>query len=155
MLERQLNFNKLVLPQIFEQIVYNGVLIFFALSHVGVQSYTYAIIARSVVGIVIIYLIRPWLPGISLNRKSLKGLMGFGVKFQLNDFLARIKDQLFYLALGSYFPLNQFGYIQWARNWSIYPYNLTTQNVTAITFPTFSRFQKHKQSLGKALEKSI
>ncbi len=96
MLERELDFNKLVLPQIFEQLLYNGVLIFFALHHVGVQSYTYAIMARSIIGVIVMFIIRPWIPGIALNRTSLKELFGFGVKFQLNDFLARIKDQLYY-----------------------------------------------------------
>jgi hypothetical protein len=74
-------------------------------------------------------------------------MLGFGAKFQLNDFLARIKDQLYFLVLGQVLPLNQFGFIQWAKNWSMYPYNLTVQNVMAITFPTFSRLQKRKDLL--------
>jgi O-antigen/teichoic acid export membrane protein len=155
MLERKLDFNKLVLPQIFEQLVYNGVLIFFALNHVGVQSYTYAIIARSLIGVIVMYLIKPWMPGIALRKESIKELLGYGAKFQLNDFLARVKDQFFYIFLGYLLPLKEFGYIQWAKNWSMYPYNLTVQNVMAITFPTFSRLQNHKPALGRAIEKSI
>ena len=37
----------------------------------------------------------------------------------------------------------------------MYPYNLTVQNVMAITFPTFSRLQKRPALLKKAIEKSI
>lgn len=85
----------------------------------------------------------------------LKGLLGFGLKFQLNDFLARIKDQLYFLALGAFLPLKDFGYMQWSKNWSMYPYNLTVQNVMSITFPTFSRLQSHQDLLKKAIEKSI
>jgi O-antigen/teichoic acid export membrane protein len=85
----------------------------------------------------------------------LQSLLRFGVKFQLNDALARIKDQLFFAVLGIYLPLNQFGYIQWAKSWSLNPYNLTVQNVMAITFPTFSRLQHNKEYLRKAIEKSL
>jgi len=154
-LERELDFSKLVLPQIFEQIVYHGIVIVLAWRGMGVIAYAWAIMARSIIGTIVMWLIKPWSVGFALNKRSIKNLLGFGLKFQLNDFLARIKDQLFYLALGWFLPLKEFGYIQWAKNWSMYPYNLTVQNVMAITFPTYSRLQSRKDLLKKAIEKSI
>ena len=97
-LERKLDFNKLVLPQIFEQIVFNVLLIFLAWEGYGVMSYAYAIIARSVVGMIVMQIIQPWKPALMINKNSLKGLLGFGVKFQINDLLARIKDQLYFFS---------------------------------------------------------
>jgi O-antigen/teichoic acid export membrane protein len=154
-LERRLDFNKIVMPHILEQLVYNGVLIFMALRGVGVGAYAYAIMARSIIGVISMFVIQPWSVGIEWNKDSLKTLLSFGAKFQLNDLLARVKDQLFYIVLARYLPLSEFGYIQWAKNWSMYPYNLTVQNVMSITFPTFSRLQKNKEALGKAIDKSI
>ncbi len=155
MLERRLDFNRLVLPQIFEQLIFNGILIVLAWRGMGVMSYTYAILARSIIGVIIMYGLQTWPIGIGINQTSLKSLLSFGVKFQLNDFLARIKDQLFFLALGFFLPLRDFGYMQWAKNWSMYPYNLTVQNVMAVTFPTFARLQHDVLLLKKAIEKSI
>jgi len=154
-LERKLDFNKLVLPQIFEQIVFNSILIVMAWNGHGVASYFYAIICRSIIGLIVIQILQPWKPKLKISKESLKGLLGFGVKFQINDFLARIKDQLYFLALGAFLPLKDFGYLQWSKNWSMYPYNLTVQNVMSITFPTFSRLQNHKDLLKRAIEKSI
>lgn len=154
-LERQLEFSKLVLPQIFEQIVFHSILIVLAWRGMGAMAYTWAILARSVIGVSVMWLIQSWQIGLAFSKKSFKDLISFGAKFQLNDFLARIKDQLFYLFLGNFLPLRQFGYIQWSKTWSMYPYNLTVQNVMAITFPTFSRLQKHKNLLKKAIEKSV
>ncbi len=154
-LERRLDFNKLVLPQIFEQLVFHSILIVLAWKGFGVSSYFYAILCRSVVGLFVMQILQPWLPKLRINKKSLKGLLGFGFKFQLNDLLARIKDQLYFLALGAFLPLKDFGYLQWAKNWSMYPYNLTVQNVMSITFPTFSRLQAHKDLLKRAIEKAI
>lgn len=154
-LERKLDFSKLILPQIFEQITFHGILIYLALSNYGSLAYAYAILARSIVGVLVMTVLQPWPIGLALNRESAKKLLGFGIKFQINDFLARIKDQLFYLALGLFLPLRDFGYIQWAKNWSMYPYNLTVQNMLAITFPAFSRLQSDKKALRMAVEKSI
>lgn len=154
-LERDLEFSKLIIPQIFEQLVFNILLIILAWQGKGVMSYSYAILSRSVVGVIVMQFIKPWMPGIKIDFVSLKKLLSFGLKFQLNDFLARIKDQLYFLVLGVVLPLNQFGYLQWSKNWSMYPYNLTVQNVMSITFPTFSRLQDHKDLLKRAIEKSI
>ncbi|MBD3279149.1 MAG: oligosaccharide flippase family protein, partial [Candidatus Pacebacteria bacterium] len=154
-LERRLEFSKLILPQIFEQLVFHGILIVLAWQRFGAMAYAYAILARSVIGIGVMWLIQPWQIGFSLDKKALKGLISFGMKFQLNDLLARVKDQLFFLALGWFLPVKQFGLINWAKTWSMYPYNLTVQNVMAITFPTFSRLQHRKDLLRKAIEKSI
>jgi O-antigen/teichoic acid export membrane protein len=154
-LERKLEFNKLVLPQIVEQLAFNGLLIYLAWNNYGVISYAYAILVRSILGVIVMYFIQSWSIGVSLNRVALRGLLQFGIKFQLNDLLARVKDQLFYLLLGWYLPLREFGYMQWAKNWSMYPYNLTVQNIMAVTFPTFSRLQDRKDLLKKAIEKSI
>jgi len=154
-LERKLDFSKLIIPQIFEQIAFHGLLIYLALNGSGSIAYAYAILARSIVGVVVMFVLQPWSIGFALNKTSLKSLLGFGVKFQINDFLARIKDQLFYLVLAMFLPLRDFGYIQWAKNWSMYPYNLTVQNMMAITFPAFSRLQGHSLALKKAIEKSL
>lgn len=154
LLERKLEYSKLVIPQIVETVAFNVILIWLVFTDNGVLSYTWAIAARSVVGVITMYLIRPWMPGFGLERSTWH-LFRFGVAFQLNDLLARFKDQFFYLVLAYYLPLHQFGYIQWSKNWSMYPYNLTVQNVMAITFPTFSRIQDQPKLLSRAIEKTL
>jgi len=154
-LERKLNFSKLVLPQILEQLVFNGILIALAISGSGAIAYAYAIFARSIVGAVAMFFVQPWQVGFGFDKKSFKEMFKYGAKFQVNDLLARLKDQLFYVILGFYFTLTEFGYINWGKTYSMYPYNLTVQNVMAITFPTFSRLQGHKDLLKKAIEKSL
>lgn len=154
LLERKLDYSRLVIPQIVETIVYNAILVFLVWQNYGAIAFAYAIAARAVVGVIAMYIIRPWLPGLGIHKKSLS-LFKFGVVFQLNDLLARIKDQFYFLALGYYFPLDKFGYISWSKTWSMYPYNLTVQNVMAITFPTYSRLQDNKELLRKAIEKTL
>ncbi len=154
-LERKLDFSKLVIPQIFEQLVFNILLIVLALNGFGVMSYAYAIFARSLIGAVVMFMIKPWSIGFALDIKSAKSLLNFGAKFQLNDLLARIKDNLFYIVLRSFMTPAEYGYVSWSKSWSMYPYNMTVQNVMSVTFPTFSRLQKNKDALAKAINKSL
>ncbi len=154
-LERRLDFSKLVIPQILEQIVFNGILIYFAIQGIGAMAYAYAIFARSVIGVITMYIVQPWKIEVGFDKPAFLQMFKYGAKFQINDFLARIKDQLFYLVLGFYFSLAEFGYINWGKNYSMYPFNLTVQNVMAITFPTFSRLQGNMDALRKAVEKSL
>ncbi|OGJ16004.1 MAG: hypothetical protein A2632_01490 [Candidatus Pacebacteria bacterium RIFCSPHIGHO2_01_FULL_46_16] len=155
MLERELLLSKLVVPQIVEQIGFHVILIWLAISGWGAYAYVPAVLVRSLVGVVTLYFIQRWQIGFSLNWGKLRSLLDFGLKFQLNDFLARIKDQLFFLVLGYILPLKENGYVQWSKNWSMYPYNLTVNNVMSVTFPAFSRLQGHKEQLQTAVEKSL
>lgn len=154
LLERKLAFQKLVIPQIVEQILYNGILIALVVSGWGVLAFSVAVIVRAISGVLSMWWVQPWSPRLSVNGAVLKRLANFGVLFQLNDLLARFKDQFFYIALGTFYSPTTFGYISWAKNWSMYPYTLTVQNVMAVTFPTFSRLQHHPELLAKAINKT-
>lgn len=154
-LERKLDFGKLVIPQILEQLVYNGVLIVLAIKGLGVLSYFYAVLGRAVIGVITMWYLQKWPFGFSLDKTAIKTMLGSGAKFQLNDFLARLKDQLFFLVLGLYLPTDAFGYITLSKTFSMLPYQLSVQNVIAITFPTYSRLQHDKQLLRKAIEKTL
>lgn len=154
-LERKLEFSKVVIPQIVEQVAFYVILILGALMGYGVFSYVPAILVRSVSGVITMYILQWWPVALGINTQSFKSMIGYGITFQANDFLARVKDQLFFLVLGYYFPLTQFGYINWAKQWSSYPYTMTVQNVMSVTFPVFSRLQHNTELLKKAIEKAL
>ena len=154
-LERNLNFSKLVIPQIVETLVFNLVAVVLAVKGFGVTSFTAAVILRGVSGLLAIYLISPWKIGLGFSKESAKSLLSFGFPFQLNSFLALIKDDLFIAYLGKVLPLAQVGYIGFAQKWALMPLRLIMDNIIRITFPSFSRLQDEKEVLTKAIEKSI
>lgn len=155
LLERSLRFEKLVIPAIAEAIVFNVLLIFLVLNGHGLMSYVYAVILRSIIGVFLMYALRPWKMGLYFSKAIFFDLMKIGTKFQLNDMLAKTKDDIFYLTLAVVISPTQYGYITWAKQWSRLPYTLTVDNITAITFPAFSRLQHDKQLLRRAIEKTI
>lgn len=154
-MERKLEYSKLVIPQILENIVYNAILIICAISGLGVVSFTIAVVLRAIVGLVSTYIIQPWPIGLSFDIKSIKKLISFGIPFQTNSILALLKDDFLTIFLGKILPIVQVGYIGFAQRLSYLPLRLIMDNVIKITFPSFSRLQDDKHALKIGIEKSL
>ncbi len=154
-LERRLDFHRLVIPQIAENIAYNAALIIFAVNGFGITSFTIAVLLRSIVGFVLIYIIQPWSIGFSLDTKVFKKLVSFGFPFQVNSILGLIKDDLINIYIGKVLPLAQVGYIGFAQKWAYLPLRLVMDNVIKIMFPSLSRLQNDKNALKIVIEKSL
>lgn len=155
LMERELNFNRLVIPQIIENLIYNGCLILFSIGGYGVTTFTIAVLSRSIVGLVVTYIVCPWKIGFAFDYKAIKKLATFGLPFQLNSILALIKDDLLTVYIGKVLPLAQVGYIGFAQKWAFLPLRLVMDNVIKITFPSYSRLQHDKDALRTAIEKSL
>lgn len=154
-LERRLDFTKLVIPQVAENIVFYSVAVTLAYLNFSIASFTWAVLARGIVGLILIYLLSPWRPAIGVNLESAKKLTSFGIPFQANSVLALLKDDLLTIFLGKILTFTQIGYIGWAQKWSLVPLRFIVDSVNKVTFPAYSRLQSQKFELGKAIEKSI
>jgi len=154
-LERKLEFGKFVIPQVLENVVYNVILVYFAWKGYGITSFTYAVLVRGVVGLVAIYILQPWKPGLALSKDSLKSLLKFGIPYQLNNFLATVKDDGLMIVLGGILGTYGLGMLGTAQKLSQYPLRFFMDNVTKVTFPAFSRMQDDKEDLTRSLNRSI
>lgn len=155
LLEREIQFNKLIIPQIAETLVFNFVAVYFAWKGFGITAFTLAVLLRGITGLILMYIVSPWLPGIGVNRKSLSHLLKFGLPYQANTLLAVIKDDGMTIILGKIIGTTGLGYIGWASKWANMPLRIFMDNITKVAFPAFARLQDDKQKLGKAVEKSI
>jgi O-antigen/teichoic acid export membrane protein len=154
-LERNLHFEKLVIPQIVETLFFSVTAVVLAVMGFGVTSFTVAVLLRGLSGLIAIYIIQPWRIRFGFSKSSAKRLLSFGIPFQTNSFLGLIKDDLFIAYLGKALPIAQVGYIGFAQKWAYMPLRLIMDNVIRITFPSFSRLQHEKDVLKKAVEKAL
>lgn len=155
LLERKLDFGKLVFPQIGETVVFNLVAVFFAWKGMGVNSFTWAVLARGVVGLILIYIVSPWKIGFSINREAAKKLLSFGIPFQTNSLLALLKDDLLTVFLGKRLPFVEVGYIGWAQKWANMPLRFVMDNVIRVSFPAYSRVQHDLNALRSGVERAL
>ncbi len=155
LLERRLEFSKLVVPQIIETLMFYIIAVILAWRGFGIVSFTWAVMARSIIGLIAMYYISPWKIMLGFSMPVAKKLLRFGVPFQLNSFLALVKDDLLILYLGKALPFGEVGYIGWAKKWAEVPLRLIMDNVIRVTFPAYSRIQHSKVLLGTAIEKTL
>ena|SRR3989344_2757160 len=154
-LERKLNFTRLILPQIAENLIFYSVAIILAYLNFGISAFSWAVLARGFIGLILIYILSPWKPGIGINLENARKLISFGIPFQTNSLLALAKDDLLTIFLGKILSFAQIGYVGWAQKWSLLPIRFVVDNVNRVTFPAYSRLQSQKYELGKAIEKSL
>lgn len=154
-LERSLKFSKLVIPQVIENIFFYVTAVFLAWKGFGVSSFTWAVLLRGSTGLIAIYILSPWMPSFSIDKKVIKKLFSFGFPFQLNTVIAFVKDKLIVAYLFKVLTATEVGFIGFAQKWSQYPLQLIMNSINKVTFPTYSRIQHQRQVLKKAVEKSL
>lgn len=154
-LERKLEFGKFVIPQVLENLIYSVSLVFFAWKGYGITSFTYSVLLRGIFGVIAIYLIQPWVPGLGFSKRSFHNLIKYGIPYQFNSFLATIKDDGMTIMLGGILGSFGLGILGTAQKLSQYPLRFFMDNVNRVTFPAFSRMQDDKADLTRSLSRSI
>lgn len=153
-LERQLRFEKLVIPEIIETIVYNLIAVYMALHGYGVWSLVIAILARTVIGAIVLNLLSPWRIGWAFSKKSVNALLSFGVPYQLNSVLALIKDNITPTLIAYWYGPAAVGFVNLAQNIATRPMEIINI-VSRVMFPAYSRIQHDTERLRRWIEKSV
>jgi len=154
LLERELKFEKIVWTDIIEAVVFNSLLIYLSFNNYGIWSFSWAVIAQRVSGLIVLYMLAPWRVRIGYSTQSAKELFRFGVPFQLNSILALLKDRLTPLITAFILGSEKTGYLSWAQGIANRPLEVMSI-VIRVTFPAFSRLQHDKDALKNIVEKAL
>lgn len=152
--ERKLKFEPLVTVEVVETVIFNGVLIYLASLGANLWSFSAAALFRGIAGVVLIYLLAPVRVGFQINLQSAKKLLSFGIPFQLNNLLALLKDRLVPLVIAKMIGPVGVGFVTWSQSIAFLPLEIMGM-IIRISFPAFSRLQQDKETLSKAVEKSL
>lgn len=155
LLERKIHFHKIVLVQVIENTTFYALVILLALMGYGLMSFTYGVLARAIVGLIVMYCVSFWIPRIGFSMKHFRSLIAFGFPFQASSFLALFKDDLIILFLGKIVGFEALGYIGWAKKWAEAPLRIIMDNVTKILFPVISRVQHETEKVSRLLERIL
>lgn len=155
LLERKLAFEKQVIPQIFESLTFNVIVVVLAYKGFGIASYSWAILFSSVLGLPIYYLLSPWKISFGISFEHARKLFSYGLLYQGKNILAVIKDDLLTFILARLVGPSGVGYWGWAQRWAYSPFRLIVDSLTKVTFPAYSRIQHDKEALKLGIEKSL
>ncbi|NMB84226.1 oligosaccharide flippase family protein [Candidatus Roizmanbacteria bacterium] len=155
LLEKRVKIYKVVFAQLLENTVFYSAVIIFSLMGWDIYSLVIAVIVRSVVGLITIYVMQPWFPKFIFSASSAKSLLRYGIPFQGNSFLALIKDDLLIIYLGGVLGFQKLGIVTFAKKYAEFSIRLVMDNLNRVFFPIFARFQNEKDLLKKSLEKML
>ena len=155
LLERDIKFQKLILPQILETLAFNAIAVYAAWKGYGINAFSFAVLGRGIVGLVAMYIVFPWVPVLGIYRNSLKSLLKFGLPYQANTFLAVLKDDGMTIILTRIIGTQGLGYLGWASKWAGLPLRILMDNLTKVSFPAFARLQHDEKRLAKAVELNL
>jgi len=155
MLERALRFDLIMIVRITESLVFNTIAVVLAIQGFGIFSYVPAVIAQSIVGVVLVYIFKPWPVGLAFSKHSLKNLLKFGLPYQTNSFLAVAKDQVVNLLLWKQVGATGMGLVNWGFYYSQMPQRLIMDNATRVAFPTLSRMQNDPEQFRRSVERML
>ncbi len=155
LLERKLAFETQVIPQIVESLVFNVIVVVLAYKGLQVGAYSWAILASSLIGLPIYYLLSPWHIALGFSRDRARHLFSFGVLYQGKSILALVKDDLLIFFLSGLVGTAGIGFWGWWQRWAYAPFHLIVDSVTKVTFPAYSRIQTETARLRSGIERSL
>ncbi|MBI4099911.1 oligosaccharide flippase family protein [Candidatus Microgenomates bacterium] len=155
LLERKLAFEKQVLPQIVESLIYNTIVVFLAWKGFALWSYSWAFGISALVGLPIYYFLSPWKINFHFAADRARTLLSFGLFYQGKSFLAVIKDNLFTFVMSGLVGQTGIGFWGTAQRWAYFPYRFVVDSVTKVTFPAYSRAQNNASVLRAGIERSL
>ncbi len=154
LLERKINFQKLVIPQIAESLTFNIILVLLVMKGFGISSFTWAFLVSSLIGIPVYYYISPWKIRFGIYKSSL-GHLKYGTQFQAKNVLATIKDNLLFAILPKFLSYTEIGYIGFAQRLAFFVFRFVVDSVTKVTFSSYARIQENASHLRTTIEKSL
>ncbi|HKZ35413.1 MAG TPA: oligosaccharide flippase family protein [Patescibacteria group bacterium] len=154
LLERKLQFKRLIWPEVVEVISFQVIAVVLAYMGFAVWSFIVALLIRSFLGAIVLFYLSPWKISFAWDKTIAKRLVAFGIPYNLNGFIATIKDAVMPVFVGAVSGAAAVGYLNWALTFSKLPI-LFMADIFRVTFPTYSRIQGNTELLKKAIEKTI
>lgn len=154
-LERKVEFQKIVMVQIVENTLFYIIVSVLAILGFGLWSFVVAVLARALVGLVMIYSLSFWMPKIGISIVSLRQLLSFGLPFQGSSFLALFKDDLIILFLAKVLNFELLGYIGWAKKWAEAPIRIIMDSISRVLFPVIARIQHEPERISSLIHKIL
>jgi len=154
-LMRELDYRRKFIPDMGNTVVKAVVSIGLAFAGFGVWALVFGQILGALASVILVWVILPWRPRLTLNKKITASLMKFGSSIIGGDILGVIIDNLDYIIVGRLFGLAQLSVYTLAYR---LPEMLVIGNLWVmggVTFPAFSSMQDRPAELRRGFLTSV
>lgn len=154
LLERELQYKKLILVEVSEITIGSIITVVSAYSGLGVYSFPIGSIFGHITGATLYFYMSPWEIRLKIFWSNLVSLSRFGFSYEVNIILGLFYGPLIMLYLGRQVGAENLGYFQFAASLSAVPL-AASEIINRIAFPLGSRVQSDKKALRKLIEKVV
>jgi O-antigen/teichoic acid export membrane protein len=149
LLEKNLDFKKVTIPEVCAAIVSGVVSIFLAINGYGAWSLVFGGLSGGFISVVIIWKMLAWRPSLRFSFTHFKELFDFGGRVMGSRLLNYISQNVDYLVVGKLLGTAALGYYSFAYHLMTFPLHRISQNITKVIFPAFSTIQDDNERLRK------
>lgn len=154
-LVRDLDYRRKLIPDLGSPLIKGVISIGMAYLGYGVWSLVFGQIAGAIASVVLVWIILPWRPRLTLDRKIVGGLMKFGASVTVIDIINEITDNIDYVIVGRIFGLVPLSIYTLAYR---LPEMLLIGNLWVmggVVFPAFSTIQDKPNELRRGFLASV
>ena len=154
-LVRDLDYRRKLVPELGGALLKGAISIGMAYLGYGVWSLVFGQIAGAVASVILVWIILPWRPRLTLDKNVAGSLMKFGVSVTLIDIITQITDNLDYVIVGRLFGLVPLSIYTLAYR---LPEMLLIGNLWVmggVVFPAFSSIQDRPEELRRGFLASV
>lgn len=141
-LQKEMDFKKLAIRDIFAVVTAGAVGIFLAYHGFGVWSLVYQSITFTLMNAILLWTVSPWRPKFAFAKQDIKDIFHFSANltgFNIVNYFARNVDQLL---IGKFLGAQALGYYSLAYKLMLYPLQNISAVLSKVMFPAFSRIQQ-------------
>jgi len=154
-LVRDLDYRRKLVPELGGALIKGAISIGMAYLGYGVWSLVFGQIAGAIASVILVWIILPWRPRLTLDRAIARGLMKFGVSVTAIDILSEIIDNIDYVIVARLFGLVPLSIYTLAYR---LPEILLIGNLwvmAGVIFPAFSTIQDQPNELRRGFLASV
>lgn len=154
-LERELRFDRVARVEVIQVLVFNAWAVSLVLAGAGVWGMATAPVVRSVVGLVLMNRASPvGTPFPRLSWTLTRGLIKFGVRFQLVTGLGLVREQGLNVGIAAVSGITTLGFVSLGRRVLEIP-QLVLQALWRVSFPTVSQLIARNEPVTPLLERAV
>ncbi|MFT5042210.1 MAG: O-antigen/teichoic acid export membrane protein, partial [Hyphomicrobiaceae bacterium] len=153
-LERELRFDRLALVEVGQAFAFNGIAVSAALTGRGESAFAWALVARALVGAILVQFVSPWRPAWRIDVKRVRERLRFGIPYQATLFVNLLREALAPIYVGITLGEAAVGQVFWAGMLTSYPL-LVLHMLGRLFLPAFARLQTNPNDLRRVAHVAV
>lgn len=150
---KKFQFKKSFIATLLATIISGAISIFAAYSGVGIWALVIQSICASVLSVIILHFLVPWVPKFGFDFERFKMLFSFSWKILLASLLGSVLEDLYNLVIGKFYGEEMLGYYKQGNSYPSAILGQTKNAINAVILPAYSIYQNDKERLRLEVKK--